>query len=173
MVETFQSCWLWKLQWFVSYHLIPLIGTFFAPFGLKVYFPWETFDEGIWYKFKISSFGILCSSIIEEMRLWNVSSSLSKNCLLGSILPFVPFLLDYSTDFNTPLVITSFTFTKNSSSKRFGLPFLLCTVELSFCFFFVFFSSFLPVIYWCSYKGTLGYFFRNFSNADFVHQPHS
>ena len=38
------------------------------------------------------------------------------------------------------LVTTSFTFTRNTSAKRFGLPFLLCTVALllflSFSIFF-------------------------------------
>ena len=126
-----------------------------------------------------------CSSIIEAMRLWNVSFSSTKNWLLDSILPVVPFLLDHSIDFNTPRahpsvsamqppksfsfdgqftlitpvpiamtifleitppvirtpVTTSFTLTRNSSSKRFGLPFLLCTVALSFFFLFYFFSS--------------------------------
>ena len=125
------------------------------------------------------------------MHLWNVSFSLSKNCLLGSILPVVSFLLDHSIDSNTPLVqpsvsamsppksfsfenssanckcclsrnyppppsppsmltpvTTSFTFTRNLSSRRFGLSFQLCTVALSFfCYFFqffvLFFSSYL------------------------------
>ena len=130
------------------------------------------------------------------MHLWNVSFSLSKNCLLGSILPVVSFLLDHSIDFNTPLakpsvsalwppksfsfdgqlalitplsiamtivpeitppatrapVTTSFTFFQNSSSERIDLPFLLCTVALSFVFVFFNFSTF-SIIYWCSYKG--------------------
>ena len=134
--------------------------------------------------FRISSFGMSCSSIIDTMGLW-ISFSSSKNCLLGSILPVVPFLLDHSIDFNRPLaqrsvstmwppktfsfdgqfalitpvpiamtifleitppairtpVTTSFTFTRKSSSKRFGLPFLLCTVALSFFCLFLFFSS--------------------------------
>ena len=82
---------------------IPLIGTVFAPFGLKKYFPGETYDKGVYSRFRISSFGMSCSSIIEAMCLWNVSFSSSKNCLLGSILPVVPILLDHSIDFNTPL----------------------------------------------------------------------
>ena len=142
------------------------------------------------------------------MRHWNVSFSLSKNCLLGSILPVVPFLLDHSIYFNKPLaqpsvsamcprksfsfdgqfalttpvpiamtifleitlpvirtpVTTSFTFTRNSSCKRFGLTFL-CTVALSF--FFVFFNFFLPVIYWCSYKGIFRIFFPKFLQRRF------
>ena len=150
-----------------------------------------------------------CSSIIEAMCLWNVSFSSSKNCLLGSILPVVPFLLDHSIYFNKPLaqpsvsamcprksfsfdgqfalttpvpiamtifleitlpairtpVTTSFTFTRNSSCKRFGLTFL-CTVALSFflsfsIFFFQLFTDVLIKVY-------LGYFFPNFSHADFA-----
>ena len=54
---------------------------------------------------------------------------------------------------------TSITFTTKFSSKRFGLPFLLCTVALSFFFLFYFF---LPVIYWCSYKGIFRIFFPKF-----------
>ena len=142
------------------------------------------------------------------MRHWNVSFSLSKNCLLGSILPVVPFLLDHSIYFNKPLaqpsvsamcprksfsfdwqfalttpvpiamtifleitlpairtpVTTSFTFTRNSSCKRFGLPFLLCKLALSFFLSFFFFQLFTGVLI----KVYLGYFFPNFCSADFV-----
>ena len=118
------------------------------------------------------------------MRLWNISFSSSKNCLLGSILPVVscafslrpllsfqytscptcqsvqcdlqrpsvlmdsltpvPIAMTIFLEITSPviraLVTTSFTFTRNSSSKRFGLPFLLCTVAFSF---FLSFSIFL------------------------------
>ena len=47
----------------------PLIGTVFAPFGLKVYFPGEIHDKTVGSRFRISSFGMSCSSINEEMRL--------------------------------------------------------------------------------------------------------
>ena len=53
-------------------------------------------------------------------------------------------------------VSTSFTFTRNSSSKRFGLPCLLCTVAL---LLFLSFPIFLPAIYWCSYKRVFRRFF--------------
>ena len=66
---------------------------------------------------------------------------------------------NYPPAIRTP-VTASFTFIRNSSSKRFGLPFHLCTVALSF--FFVFFNFFLPVIYWCSYKGIFRIFFPKF-----------
>ena len=81
---------------------ILLIDTVFAPFGFKVYFPEEIYDS-VWSRFRISSFGTSCSSIIDEIRLWNVSFSSSKNYLLCSISPIVPFLLYHSIDFNTPL----------------------------------------------------------------------
>ena len=70
----------------------------------------------------------------------------------------------------TPAVIrtpatTSFTFTRNLSSKRFGLPFLLCMVALSF--FFVFFNFGLPFIYWYSYKSLFRIFFPKFLQCRF------
>ena len=86
---------------------IPLIDTVFASFGLKVYFPGEIYDKGVWSKFRVSSFGKSCSSRIEAMSHWNVNFSLSKNCLLGLILPVAPFLLDHSMYFNTPHAQTS------------------------------------------------------------------
>ena len=52
-----------------------LIGTVFASFGLKVYFSREIYDKAVRSRFRISSFGISCSSIIDEMRLWNVNFS--------------------------------------------------------------------------------------------------
>ena len=118
---------------------IPLIGTVFAPFGLKVYFPGETYNKGVWYRFRISSFGTSCYSIIEAMHLWNITFSSSENCLLGSIFSFdgqfalitpVSIAMTIFLEILPPairlLVTTSFSFTRNSSCKRFGLPFLLC-----------------------------------------------
>ena len=118
---------------------IPLIGTVFAPFGLKVYFPGETYNKGVWYRFRISSFGTSCYSIIEATHLWNITFSSSENCLLGSIFSFdgqfalitpVSIAMTIFLEILRPairlLVTTSFSFTRNSSCKRFGLPFLLC-----------------------------------------------
>ena len=187
---------------------ILLIDTVFASFGLKVYFLGEAYGKGVWSRFRISFFDMSCSSIIKAMRLSNVSFYWSKNCLLGSILPVVPFLLEHSIDFNkrlaqpsvsaiwppksfsfdgqfaliTPVpiamtiflettppairtpVTTSFTFTRNSWSKSFVLPFLLCTVALSF---FCLFRFFLLVIYWCSCKGIFRIFFPKFLQCRF------
>ena len=50
---------------------IPLIGTLVAHFGLKAYFPGETCGKGVWSRFRISSFGMSCSSIINAMGLQN------------------------------------------------------------------------------------------------------
>ena len=112
------------------------------------------------------------------MHLWNISFSSSENCLLGSIFSFdgqfalitpVSIAMTIFLEILPPairlLVTTSFTFTRNSSCKRFGLTFL-CTVALSFflsfsIFFFQLFTDVLIKVY-------LGYFFPNFSNADFV-----
>ena len=63
----------------------------------------------------------------------------------------------------TPVTM-SFTFRRNSSSKRFGLSFLLCTVALSF---FCLFQFFFPVIYWCSYKVIFRIFFPKFLQLRF------
>ena len=113
------------------------------------------------------------------MHLWNISFSSSENCLLGSIFSFdgqfalitpVSIAMTIFLEILPPairlLVTTSFTFTRNSSCKRFGLPFLLCKLALSFflsfsLFFFQLFTGVLIKVY-------LGYFFPNFSSADFV-----
>ena len=50
---------------------ILLIGTVFASFGLKVYFLGEAYGKGVWSRFRISFFGMSCSSIIKAMRLSN------------------------------------------------------------------------------------------------------
>ena len=80
----------------------------------------------------------------------------------------MPIVMTISIKITPPVIrtlsTTSFTFTRNSSSKRFGLPFLLCTVALSFFFLFYFF---LPVIYWCSYKGIFRIFFPKFLQRRF------
>ena len=53
--------------------------------------------------FRKSFSGKPYSRIIDEIRLWNVSFSLTKNWSFGLILLVAPFLLDHSIDFNTPL----------------------------------------------------------------------
>ena len=67
------------------------------------------------------------SSIIEAMRLWYISFSSSKNCLLGLILPVVPFLLDHPIDFNTSLAQPSVSAMRPPKSFSFDGQFDLIT----------------------------------------------
>ena len=82
------------MKWFLSYLcLLPVIGNVFAPFALNECFSGETYVKDVWSRFRISFFGMSYSWIIDEVFLWNVSFSSSKNCSLVSILPVVPFPL--------------------------------------------------------------------------------
>ena len=91
---------------------IPLIDTAFAPFGLKVYFPGETYGKGVWSRFRISSLVVCHVMFLNNRRnasLECVSFSSIKNCFLGSILPVVPSLFDRSIDFHANLGLTDTT----------------------------------------------------------------
>ena len=155
--------------------------------------------------FRKSFSGKPYSWIIDEIRLWNVSFSLTKNWSFGLILLVAPFLLDHSIDFNIPLaqtlvstmwppksfnfdwqfasitsvsivmtifleittpdkrtpVTTSFTFTRNSSDKRFLF------FAQSHYHYFCLFQFFLSVIFWCSYKRIFRIFFSKFARLRF------
>ena len=87
---------IWRLS------SMPFTGTVLAPLKSHVYILRVKWDNGIWSRFMISSFGILCSTTKLEIFFWNVSFPSSRYCFEEFTFPVVPFRFDYSKKFKTP-----------------------------------------------------------------------
>ena len=98
---------------------------YICTFWIDSVFPRETYNKSVWSRFRISSFGMSCSLMIDVMRLWNASFSSSKNCSLGLIAPVVSLLLDHSTDFIKPLAQPSVSTMWLPKSFNFDVQFIL------------------------------------------------
>ena len=53
----------------------PVTGIDFVPRGARVAFDDETNFEGVWSRFKIMQFGILCASTIFAILCWKIRSA--------------------------------------------------------------------------------------------------